>query len=119
MSTPDVQNLADDDIDSLIARLNAEKENREASKRQQIMETLEQKGNELKEMAAQVGMTCKIEISISGRGKGTMIRNKVPPKFKNPDNESEVWTGRGNKPRWVATKLAEGVSMNDMLINKD
>ena len=118
MATPDVKTLADDDLDSLMARLQEEKRNREEEKRQQILNSLEEKAKELKAMAAEVGMSCKIEISTGGKGRSTTVRNKVPPKYKNPDNENEVWTGRGNKPRWVAAQLAAGFTMDDLLISK-
>lgn len=26
---------------------------------------------------------------------------KNPPKFRNPANPSETWTGRGRKPQWI------------------
>src|SRR5690349_737834 len=28
-------------------------------------------------------------------------RKKVQPKYRNPENPEEVWSGRGRKPRWV------------------
>ena len=118
MAAPDVKKLADNDLDSLMARIQEEKKNREEEKRQKIMSSLEEKAKELKAMAAEVGMVCKVEISTSGRGRSTTVRNKVPPKYKNPDNDNEVWTGRGNKPRWVVSKLAAGVAIEDLLINK-
>lgn len=30
------------------------------------------------------------------------------PKFRNPENKDETWTGRGRKPRWFAALDAEG-----------
>src|SRR6476660_2100769 len=33
---------------------------------------------------------------------------KCIPKFQNPDNPSETWTGRGKTPRWLATLIASG-----------
>src|SRR5579864_950364 len=35
-------------------------------------------------------------------------RGKVPPKYRNPDNPSETWAGRGLKPRWLAAALKAG-----------
>lgn len=34
---------------------------------------------------------------------------KVPVKYR--DNEGNTWTGRGMKPRWLASKLAAGVPL--------
>lgn len=41
---------------------------------------------------------------------------KVPPKYRNPDNASETWTGRGRKPKWVEAALASGKSLDDIKI---
>jgi len=41
----------------------------------------------------------------SGRGGP---RGKVAPKYRNPDNPSETWAGRGLKPRWLAAALKSG-----------
>ena len=43
-------------------------------------------------------------------------RGKVAPKYKNPANGSETWTGRGRQPRWVADALTGGKSLEDLLI---
>lgn len=43
-------------------------------------------------------------------------RSKVAPKYKNPENESETWTGRGRKPKWVEAYLAAGGDLENILI---
>lgn len=42
-------------------------------------------------------------------------RGPVPPKYRNPDNPAETWTGRGRQPKWVQEAL-ERYSLNDLLI---
>jgi DNA-binding protein H-NS len=44
-------------------------------------------------------------------------RAKVAPKYRNPGNPAESWTGRGRKPRWVQAALAEGQSLSDFAIS--
>jgi H-NS histone family len=46
-------------------------------------------------------------------------RGQVRPKYHNPDNHSEKWSGRGRKPKWVEEILASGRSLDDMLIHRD
>jgi len=41
---------------------------------------------------------------------------KVAPKYRNPANPEEVWSGRGMTPRWLATYLREGKNKEDFLI---
>lgn len=44
---------------------------------------------------------------------------KLPPKFRNPTNTAEMWSGRGLKPAWVVQALANGKSLDDLLIPAD
>jgi DNA-binding protein H-NS len=46
-------------------------------------------------------------------------RREVTPKYHNPDNHSEKWSGRGRKPKWVEDKLASGKSLDDLLIRPE
>ena len=41
---------------------------------------------------------------------------KVAPKYRNPDNGSETWTGRGKQPRWLAAHTAQGRAVDEFLI---
>ncbi|WAT15462.1 H-NS family nucleoid-associated regulatory protein [Xanthomonas fragariae] len=43
---------------------------------------------------------------------------KVPPKYRNPANPQEAWTGRGKQPRWLAELTAAGKKVEDFLIIK-
>ena len=43
---------------------------------------------------------------------------KVAPKYRNPANPKETWTGRGKHPRWMATLIAKGKKVEDFLIKK-
>jgi DNA-binding protein H-NS len=42
----------------------------------------------------------------------------VQPKYCNPENPSETWTGRGNQPRWVRMQLGLGKQLEDFRIGK-
>ncbi len=43
---------------------------------------------------------------------------KVAPKYRNPANPKETWTGRGKQPRWLAAHTAKGKKPEDFLIKK-
>ena len=46
---------------------------------------------------------------------GTAAKRKtVPVKYR--DSSGNTWTGRGNKPRWLAAALASGKRIEDFLI---
>lgn len=50
------------------------------------------------------------------RGRGAMKGRTVAPKYVNPDNSSETWTGRGRKPKWLVAKLGKGAKMDQFAI---
>jgi DNA-binding protein H-NS len=43
---------------------------------------------------------------------------KVYPKYRNPDQPSETWSGRGVQPRWVRAQLRSGKRFDDLLISR-
>ena len=47
------------------------------------------------------------------RGKKSSAGRAVAPKYRNPENPSETWAGRGLKPRWLAAAMKSGKSLDD------
>ena len=41
---------------------------------------------------------------------------KIKPKYRNPADRTQTWTGRGLKPKWLQAALAEGKSLSDFAI---
>ena len=41
---------------------------------------------------------------------------KVAPKYRNPANPKETWTGRGRQPRWMAAQVKAGKKPEEFLI---
>lgn len=55
------------------------------------------------------------------RAKGTrkpskMAGTKVAPKYRNPENPAETWSGRGKQPRWLQAQTGNGRALDDFLI---
>jgi DNA-binding protein H-NS len=51
----------------------------------------------------------------------TVARRPYPvvfPKFRNPDEPSETWAGRGKRPRWLTAQLGSGKQLDDFLIER-
>jgi DNA-binding protein H-NS len=42
---------------------------------------------------------------------------RVLPKFRNPIEPSQTWSGRGKKPRWVLDQLKSGKQLDDFRIS--
>ena len=43
---------------------------------------------------------------------------KVLPKYHNPKNPSETWSGRGKQPRWLSAQLGSGKKLTQFLIRR-
>lgn len=43
---------------------------------------------------------------------------KVAPKYRNPANKNETWTGRGKQPLWLAALTKKGKKLEEFLIEK-
>lgn len=73
---------------------------------QQIMQLVEPTGLSLEELVARAQ---KKPIA--------KTRKPVPPRYRNPHNSQETWTGRGKQPRWLAAQIAAGAQLEDFLID--
>lgn len=52
------------------------------------------------------------ELVAGGRG----LKRTVSPKYANPADRGQTWTGRGRRPRWVEAAFAAGKSLDDLAI---
>src|SRR5579864_6678639 len=53
------------------------------------------------------------------RGRGGARGGKIAPKYRNPDNPSETWAGRGLKPRWLAAAFKAKMADSTLRIRSD
>lgn len=99
------------------------------SKAQKELEKKKSKENkaviiEIKKLAASIGMS----VTLAEKGTKTATAapakkrapkkstGKVAPKYRNPANASETWSGRGLKPKWLQAELNAGKSLDDFKI---
>ena len=47
------------------------------------------------------------------------LREGEGPKYRNPENATETWSGRGPTPGWVEAALARGETLNGLAIIDD
>jgi DNA-binding protein H-NS len=52
------------------------------------------------------------------RSKAPGIRGPVAPKYRNPENPSETWAGRGLRPRWLAAAIKAGKKLEQFSITQ-
>ncbi|MEN9429371.1 MAG: hypothetical protein RJA86_230 [Pseudomonadota bacterium] len=72
----------------------------------------------VEQIAADLGMTVAELLEVKGdvNALSTKEKKKVEPRYRNPANVEETWTGRGKQPRWLAAQLAAGKQLEDFLI---
>lgn len=46
---------------------------------------------------------------------GTRIVDADTPKYQNPNNAAQTWSGKGNQPNWVSEALAKGMTLDSLL----
>lgn len=67
---------------------------------------------EVEAFARERGLTAADLTELSSK----RTRKSAAPKYANPADSSQTWTGRGRRPRWIEAALAAGKSLEDMLI---
>jgi DNA-binding protein H-NS len=93
-------------LQSEIEKQLKERQQQEINKaREQILAISQSVGVTLEEL-----LTNKKVKSDAGRGK------KVQPRYQNPADNSQTWTGRGRKPKWMSDELARGKTMEEFKI---
>ena len=70
--------------------------------------------NEIREKAEILGLTNE-DLSEALQKMKTV---KAPPKYRNPLNPKETWSGRGRKPKWLSLQLGEGRELDEFLIDE-
>jgi len=45
---------------------------------------------------------------------GTRIVEADAPKYQNPNNAAQTWSGKGKQPRWVEEVLAQGHTLESL-----
>lgn len=63
----------------------------------------------MKELAAGIGMTLEEVIAYSSTKK-----TKGEPKYQNPDDPRQTWTGRGKRPAWIKAALEQGKNLDQL-----
>lgn len=119
--TIDLKDFSTKQLDSLISM--AKKRMTRLSKRKPIAPVRRKvtamakaEGYTIEELFGAGAGTAKAGKAASPR-KGRKL-GKVAPKYRNPANKTETWSGRGKRPRWLAAEIANGKQLDLFLIKK-
>ena len=55
---------------------------------------------------------------LAGPASGRRPYPVVDPKYRNPEDPSETWAGRGKQPRWLVKQLRSGKRIEEFRIGK-
>jgi DNA-binding protein H-NS len=102
----DFQNKSSEELQKIIADAQLQLEALQRNKHKQVIA-------QIKELAESIGVTVEIH-DIKKNSK--KVATAVQPKYRNPNNYSQTWTGRGLPPKWLQSKIEEGHGKSEFLI---
>ncbi|MBC6428240.1 MAG: H-NS histone family protein [Cellvibrionales bacterium] len=117
-----LKNLDTKEISRLIVNLKAELELRAKTEKARLVDEIREKSAALNISIDELMSDAKKKPR-KQRGKATKAKAKrktsaVKPKYRNPMNPAETWSGRGRKPKWVVALLESGRRLEDFLIQQ-
>ncbi len=118
----DVSKLSLAEINALTAKLSKRKERLEKGHiekvRAKVMAILKKEGLTLQDLVKTdpAPATSRGAKKAKAKAKAPSTGRKVAPKYWNPNDHSQVWTGRGVSPKWVRDLMAQGMTKEQMLI---
>ncbi len=68
---------------------------------------------ELEEKAKALGYSLA---ELTGAPTASRKRSPATPKYANPANSADTWSGRGRKPRWFDAAMKSGSKPEDLMI---
>lgn len=104
MSSVDISSLSVAELEVLKGSIDSAITNRRQTELrnlyQQIIDMIEESGFTLDEVLKE----------------GASKKRIIKPKYCNPEDESQTWSGRGRKPSWVQELIEAGGDLDDCLI---
>jgi len=107
-------------LDLLMKKENAANSKKQEKSLAQIVKIAKDNGITAKDIDAAMGSTkSKKAAKVKGVGakKSALKGAKVAPKYQNPSNHEQTWSGRGVTPKWVAVLKAEGKLDSALIAN--
>ncbi|GGA94254.1 H-NS histone family protein [Allosediminivita pacifica] len=99
----DLENMTRDELEALIKDAQKALKTVDARRRSEAKRAAEQ-------AAKEYGFSLDEILTAGPKG------SKGSPKYANPQDPTQTWTGRGRKPNWVIEALDEGKSLEQLAI---
>ena len=105
----DLQTLSDDELNALIEKAREILQNRKESQRKEAID-------EIQRLAAEHGLNVDIKQRAARGRRPRKSNGPRAPKYRNPDDLQQTWSGIGPKPKWLKESLAEGRTLKELEI---
>jgi DNA-binding protein H-NS len=102
----DLTQFTAEQLDALIAAAAEQK-------RRQQRERIGEVRKKVAALAKSEGYTIE---ELFGGAKPARGGSKVAPKYRNPTNPEQTWSGRGKRPKWMEAAIAGGKKVEDFKI---
>ena len=108
MALPKIDKLSYNQLIELKDNIEATIEQRRSDEQAKLKE-------KMAEMAAEAGFELE-DVLPARRGVRGKKGGTVAPKYRNPKDSSQTWTGRGRQPKWLVAELEKGRKLESFLI---
>ncbi len=103
-----LEQLNEAQLSDLLSVARSVLKHKEEEKKREAMEAI-------RRLAAEHGLAVEVKAEGSA-GRQRRKRPARPPKYRNPANPSQTWSGIGARPKWFREALQSGMAPEDMLI---
>lgn len=104
----DLGNLEIDELKQLIGDARKEIELKEKA-------TIRELRSRIEKMVSDAGMTLEQVLNVDKK-KGKSASKPGAPRYRNPENPEQTWTGHGKRPRWFLDAEARDITPEQMAI---
>ncbi|MDD4914933.1 MAG: H-NS histone family protein [Methylococcales bacterium] len=94
----DLTTLSETELQAVIDKAEKVLKDKQITKRKEVIV-------KIKELAASIGVIVDIQEGEKAAEKRT---GKVAPRYRNPSDPSQTWTGRGLPPKWLQSFINSG-----------
>lgn len=108
----DLQALSDDELEALIQEAREIVRNRKETQRREAID-------EIQRLAVEHGLNVDIKQRGTRGRRARKSNGPRAPKYRNPDDPQQTWSGIGPKPKWLKDSLAQGRTLEELEIPED
>nr|WP_309501381.1 H-NS histone family protein [uncultured Roseovarius sp.] len=115
MSQINLKNMSMSELRALEKRVSRAIASREKIERKEALAALKTKAKQLGYSLGELVGDAKSDESVKAP-KPAKQRKPVAAKYRNPENPSQTWAGRGRQPKWIKDAIASGKSIESFAI---